>query len=128
KSVRILRLPTLAARGDLADLVAPISGDTEALVRLRADVLALTEAALFERPDTSGDGDATRAGSSANEGSVAFATHLALPYRPFPLEPLPAIVREYAVAVATGMDADPAQVIAPMLSALAGAVGNAARI
>ncbi len=50
------------------------------------------------------------------------------PYRPFPVEAIPDAIRAYAVSVAAGMDADPILVIAPALSAFAGAIGNAVRV
>jgi hypothetical protein len=46
------------------------------------------------------------------------------PYVPFPVEQLPPVAREYAIAAAEAIGCDVALVAVPMLSVLAGAIGN----
>lgn len=71
-----------------------------------------------------------------NEGSVGLSdcrtqevckTHMS-PYVPFPVEALPDIAREFVIEGARTLGCDPAYVALPVLTVLAGCIGNTRRI
>jgi hypothetical protein len=68
-----------------------------------------------------------RQGSSSN-GKPEMVPVEAPGYRPFPLDSLPNPVRNYVDASAVAIGCDLAYVALPMLSALAGAIGNTRRV
>lgn len=50
------------------------------------------------------------------------------PYRPFPVEVLPAVVRRLVVEGATALGCDPSYIALPLLAQLASAIGNSRRV
>ena len=110
EEVRVLRLwehwPALPEAGDIVDVLGLEGGDAEA-VHERID-----EVAVRVTPEP-----------------VAADGRASVPrYRPFPVDALPEPVRSYVVEGATAVGCDAAFVALPLLSGLAGAIGNTRRI
>ncbi|HMN96931.1 MAG TPA: DUF3987 domain-containing protein [Phycisphaerales bacterium] len=110
EEVRVLRLwehwPALLHAGDIVDVLALEGGDAEA-VHERIDELAL----------------ATKREPVAVEGRPRVPR-----YRDFPVDALPEPIRSYVVEGAAAIGCDASFVALPMLSGLAGAIGNTRRI
>jgi hypothetical protein len=62
--------------------------------------------------------------SAENKGSASAAGYEPLIYKPFPVELLPSVLREFVEAHAKAKACDPALIALPALAACAGAVGN----
>lgn len=69
-----------------------------------------------------------QAAYTASHPTKAFSLPDELPYKPFPVDKLPKIVRDYVVAHAEAIGIDAAYVAVPMLSVLAAAIGGSRRI
>lgn len=110
EEVRVLRLwehwPAVPHAGDIVDVLAIEHGDAEA-VHERIDELAV----------------ATKPEPAAAEGCTRVPR-----YRDFPVDALPEPVRSYVVEGAAAIGCDSSFVALPMLSGLAGAIGNTRRI
>ena len=82
-----------------------------------------TVSAADSSPNENGAADPNdAAGVSRDDESPA------IPFAPFPLGALPEPIRSYVDAGAAALDCDPSFVALPMLSMLAGAVGNTRRV
>jgi len=105
-SIRIIDLsevwPDLDKGGDLADVLAIEAGDTEAV---RSKLNAFIEQTQSELP---------------MENSERTARN----YQPFPVELLPEPIRSYVDQGAKAIGCDPSYIALPILSMLAGAIGN----
>jgi len=110
RSVRIVRLVDLWAGmpkgGDIVDYLNHRGGDAEAV---RAEVEAL-------------------AGKAESEAAATPASPKIPMYEPFPVDLLPASMRNYIRDSAKCMDADPVLIAAPALTVFAGAIGNSVRV
>jgi hypothetical protein len=110
EEVRVLRLwehwPALPEAGDIVDVLDLEGGDADA-VHERIDELAVQTA-----PEPVSGAGAPRVPR----------------YRPFPVDALPEPVRSYVVEGATAIGCDASFVALPLLSGLAGAIGNTRRI
>ncbi len=114
EEVRVLRLrehwPDLPSSGDIADLLEIAGGDVDALhERIDGLAVATVPEPGEEEPDEDGDPTPDR-------------------YQPFPVEVLPEPARSFVAEGAAAIGCDPSFVALPLLSALAGAVGNTRRI
>jgi hypothetical protein len=108
-SVRIVRLVELWAGmpkgGDIADFLEHRGGDVDPI---RAEVEALT--------------------NKTDADTVTPGARTFLAFKPFPVGLLPRSMREYILQTAERMDAEPALIVLPTLSVVAGAIGNAVRV
>jgi hypothetical protein len=85
------------------------------------------------RPPATGHNDPTRPGHpevTAHDALKAAAERLTgVPkWAPFPIDHSPRVVRDYALAVAANLSLEPAAVMTPLLSCLAGIAGTAFRM
>lgn len=110
EEVRVLRLwehwPALPEGGDIVDVLELEGGDVEA-IHERIDELAV----------------GTKPEQQASDERATLHR-----YEPFPVEALPEPVRSYVVDGATAIGCDASFVALPLLSGLAGAIGNTRRI
>jgi len=110
KEVRVLRLcehwPQLPEAGDIVDVLELVGGDADS-VHERIDEIAV----------------ATTPERAVNRG------HSNIPrYRPFPVDALPDPLRAFVSEGAAAIGCDASFIALPLLSSLAGAVGNTRRI
>ena len=110
EEVRVLRLsehwPALPLAGDIVDVLELEGGDAESVHERIDELAAATE------PEPSGSEHRARVPR----------------YRPFPVDALPEPVRSYVAEGAAAIGCDASFVALPMLSGLAGAIGNTRRI
>lgn len=99
--VRVVRLPGLPDHGDLADFINVKGGDTAA-VRQELE---------------------TRIANTKPENFAAVSVQAAA-YVPFPVKILPEPIRGFIARVSRALGCEPSYVALPLLSALAGAIGN----
>lgn len=104
-TVRVVELPDLPDRGDIHDWVANQDG-AEGLAE---QVQAFAEAAPVLRPE-------------------AVGVAQPLTFRPFPVDALPPLVRQYVTRAAEAVGCDPSFIAVPLLTAAAAAIGNTRRI
>jgi hypothetical protein len=116
RSIRILDLrqhwPQLGSGDDLADVLDLESGDADAV---RDGVNELIERTQPERYQH------TRVHQQSEKGSTSL-------YRPFPIDALPSPLDAYCREGADAIGCDPAYIVLPMLSMLAGAIGNSYKV
>ena len=136
-SVTIFELPNLPPKGDVSDWLNA-GGDKGTLLALAQEAEARQTASdayseaqrgdAWEGPSHSGNGN----GRSKNPGKNGVL--LPLPpernagYESFPLNALPEPIRGYVDACSAAVGCDPAYIALPMLSMLAGAIGNTRRV
>lgn len=113
-SVRVVDLSEawsgLESGSDLADVLALESGDTQ-LVSEKLDALIQQT----EPEHTHSLGDAQSANNSERTARI---------YQPFPVDLLPEPVKSYITQGAKSIGCDPSYIALPVLSMLAGAIGN----
>lgn len=103
--VRIADLPDLPDKGDIVDWI-DAHGEAAEPDSMRCEIEALAQAVEPWRPD---DGDE-------------------LAFRPFPLQALPQLIRGFVDAGARAIGCDPSYLALPLLTAIAGAIGNTRRL
>ncbi len=108
RSVRIVRLverwPTLPVGGDAADVLDIEGGDT---VAVRDGIEALAESTPPDERKPTGD---------------------PLRFKPFPVDAIPEPNRRYVIEAARAIGCDESYIALPLLSSLAGAIGNTCRV
>lgn len=125
--VRLVRLPGLGPKGDVADWLAAGRTAAELLDEVRNAPLLRTasevEAALTGAPrrgDADEAEDHSEADEAQGEGSLA--------YEPFPVLLLPRSVQPFVVELSAALDCDAGAVAPLALAVLSAAVGTSARL